>query len=168
MSMNMIRVVKSTLTNTTAVLRIDDLQRSVNIVEGTVQGTALGPTLCNFFFLPLLLQWKDKWSNIATVLQGKETHALTTSSMLHSFADDTTDTMSSKQHATQFACELCYMLDDFGQSMHASSSLNEKSKSVVLYIPAKKKENDKQTCDQKLCIDEAKTIWISFEDNAVY
>jgi hypothetical protein len=56
-SEKMIRVVQSTLKNTTAILHVEGEQRQVNIQEGTGQGTTLGPILCNLFLLPLLIQW---------------------------------------------------------------------------------------------------------------
>ena len=68
-SNKMIRVVRSTLAGSTAVLHVEGVRKEVEANEGTGQGTTLGPVLCNYFFLPLLLQWNRMWQNKATKLQ---------------------------------------------------------------------------------------------------
>ena len=57
----LIQAVQSTLENTTCTLKIGDETRQINMKEGTGQETVLEPTLCSFFFLPVLELWcQDK------------------------------------------------------------------------------------------------------------
>jgi hypothetical protein len=54
----MTRAAQATLKDTTCKMNIGGVVKVVNVKEGTGQGTTLGPTLCNFFFLPILLQFE--------------------------------------------------------------------------------------------------------------
>jgi len=62
----MIRAVKATLQNTECKMNVGGVEKTVQMKEGSGQGTTLGPTLCNFFFLPLLLQFEKKMAKVKT------------------------------------------------------------------------------------------------------
>jgi hypothetical protein len=65
----------------------------VNMKEGTGQGTTLGPTLCNFFFLPILLQFERNMAGSRTAAttpsegEGKSGNEIGT--FTYNFADGT-------------------------------------------------------------------------------
>ena len=64
----MIAAVKSTLKDTTCTMTVDGVTKTVNMVDGSGQGTTLGPMLCNMFFLPILQQWCKDMVDTSTVM----------------------------------------------------------------------------------------------------
>jgi hypothetical protein len=137
---HMINAVRSTLENTTAVLHVEGEQRTVLVHEGTGQGTTLGPTLCNFFMLPLLLHWQLTWTDRATVLH----HDMdkTTVSHLHNFADDMAIISATREDAERTASQLYEFLQGFLVDLHVATQHNPHSKSVVIHIPARPPQHD--------------------------
>jgi hypothetical protein len=164
-SEKMIKVIKSTLHNTTAILNVEGEQREIMIAEGTGQGTTLGPILCNFFLLPLLLHWQRLWSSRATKL--REVNGHTTDSFLHNFADDMAIITRSRSEAKATATQLHNYLQDFLVDIHVATPEQTKSKSVCLFIPANKHEIE-ESFNEPLMINEQKRYCINFVDQAKY
>jgi hypothetical protein len=65
----MIQAVQSTLKGTKCVLEVDGINTEVNMVEGSGQGTKLGPMLCNLFMLPILEQWMEHMQHVTPTMQ---------------------------------------------------------------------------------------------------
>ena len=164
-SEKMIRVVKSTLLNTTAVLHVEGEQREIDIREGTGQGTTLGPILCNLFLLPILLQWDKQWQKHATTLHtsdGKTAHSL-----LHSFADDTAVIVKDRNTATLIVTTIHAYLQDFLVNIHVATTDSEESKSVVIFVPANKQKKEEMNCASIMLAD-GKGSRINFVPKATY
>ena len=108
MDAKMIRAVKSALENTECRMNVGGVKKTVTMKEGSGQGTALGPTLCNFFFLPLLLQFEKKMSaavqtTATKMTEGKDDGEFST--FTHGFADDAYTLVGSHEDATVVARE---------------------------------------------------------------
>jgi hypothetical protein len=56
----MIKAAQSTLKGTVCELNVEGERRTVRMRQGSAQGTSLGPTLCLYFFLPILKLWVAK------------------------------------------------------------------------------------------------------------
>jgi hypothetical protein len=134
-SEKLIRIVQSTLYSTTAILHVEGEQREVRVQEGTGQGTTLGPILCNLFLLPLLLHWGALWTSSATKLKHPD-HDEVTDSFIHNFADDMAIITTSRAEAETTASKIYLYLQDFLIDLHVATPDIERSKSVVLFIPA--------------------------------
>ena len=132
----MIRVVCSTLKNAKSRLQVEGEERTVQMPDGTGQGTTLGPTLCNLFLLPILLLWDRTHTHLHTKLETKDKKV--TASCVHNFADDTAMIVGGKEEAEQTATEFFAYLNDFGLDLHAGTPSKPESKTVVLEILAKK------------------------------
>jgi hypothetical protein len=168
-SAKMIRVVRSTLEGSTAVIHVEGVQRDVRVMEGTGQGTTLGPVLCNYFLLPLLLHWEEKWASEATVMNHKNGHGddISTGTMLHSFADDIAIIVSTRQEAERVARRLYHFLQDFLMDLHVATPVIEQSKSVVLFFPSYDSEIELRR-ERPLTIDSRLGKTISFVSSARY
>jgi len=156
----MIRVVKSTLHNSTAILHVEGEQREVLIREGTGQGTTLGPVLCNLFLLPLLLHWEKEWSPYATKLHHIDRDEIT-DSLIHNFADDTAIITKSRGEAEAVARKIYFCLQDFLIDLHVASPSVECSKSVAVFIPANVDVQEEDDCEP-LVIDPIREKKINF------
>jgi hypothetical protein len=131
----MIRVVQSTLHSTTAILHVEGEQREIHVREGTGQGTTLGPILCNLFLLPLLLHWEKIWTSSATKLKHQQ-QGKTTDSFIHNFADDMAIITKNRAEAETLAKKIYLYFQDFLIDLHVATPEIERSKSVVIFIPA--------------------------------
>ena len=166
----MIRVVKSTLKDTTAILHVEGEQRRVDVKEGTGQGTTLGPVLCNLLFLPLLLHWEELWCDKATLLISKNASGdsmFTGSSLLHNFADDMAIIVKTRQEAEEISTDLYAYLQDFMIDLHVATPTIAQSKSVVLFVPANNGDTEIQQCEP-LNVDIAAGKTICFVNTARY
>ena len=133
---HMIEAAKSTLKDTDCILTVEGVQRCFNMEQGSAQGTALGPCLCLYFFLPILKLWveKVKHSTPSTyVLQDESETEVGTH--INNFADDTMMIVESEDAAKKKVCMFAEFIETFQVKMHKGTKANPKSKSVVIHIP---------------------------------
>ena len=140
-SEKMIRVIQSTLQTTTATMHVEGLQKQVDIIEGTGQGTTLGPILCNFFFLPMLKKWTEMWRDKATTFESSyDPETQKQNSCIHSFADDFAIILKTREDAEEVATLLYDFLQDFLIEIHVATPNEPKSKSIAMFFPANRED----------------------------
>ena len=138
----LIQAVQSTLEMTTCTLKIGDETRQINMKEGTGQGTVLGPTLCSFFFLPVLELWckdKAKCHTQMTVKEENEKRQTEISTFVNSFADDTGMITGTYEDTVEIVSQFPAYMESFGVPVHLAEGVGEKSKSTVVYVPTNSK-----------------------------
>ena len=161
----MINVVRATLLNSTCQMQISGIEKEVIMKEGSGQGTTLGPTLCNFFFLPLLQEFERKMMRIVpTVRASKEMGGHTFNAFTHNFADDTCMITDTIQDAETVAREFNTFMKQFKSKVHVATSTNPISKSIVVYYPATNVKNTQTT----LPVNADGSEWINFEKGSPY
>jgi hypothetical protein len=161
-------VVRATLEGSSALLHVEGIRREIMQEEGTGQGTTLGPVLCNFFLLPILLQWQDMWAGEATTLlhaDGTKVHSL-----LHSFADDTAIIAKTREAAERISKALHGYLQDFLLDVHVADHTTDISKSVVLLIPGRTRGGSATgSTNMKAPLKMGDgSCWINFVEKATY
>ena len=162
----MIRAVKATLENTECKMTIGGIEKTVQMAEGSGQGTTLGPTLCNFFFLPLLMQFERKMADVQTTAmqttEGHEDERFGT--FTHNFADDTCMLVGSHEDASRVAEEFNRHTRLFRSRVHVATDATPVSKSVAVYIPAKKGTT---RVHDRIWVNKEKTEWINYVEKSV-
>ena len=140
----MIRAVKATLDGTTCEMTVDGVTRTVEMKQGSAQGTSLGPTLCLYFFLPILELWQTKMerARITTTATtrnetGQEVHFDT---FMHNFADDTLMIVGTREHAVRVVRDFDKFISSFQVEVHKATTKEPKSKSVIIHFPATKQQ----------------------------
>jgi hypothetical protein len=116
----MIRAAKATLEGTSCRMNIGGVEKVVDMKEGTGQGTALGPTLCNFFFLPLLIQFEKMMEAQRTTARGKDEDEFST--FTHNFADDACMVVGSLDDAKRVALEFNLHVKKFRSRVHVATA----------------------------------------------
>ena len=159
----MIRAVKATLEGTSCKMNIGGIEKVVDMKEGTGQGTTLGPTLCNFFFLPLLIQFEKLMETRRTTARGEDEEEFST--FTHNFADDTCMVVGSLDDAKKVALEFNLYVKKFRSRVHVATAAVPKSKSVAVYVPAKTGEI---AATDRLYVNRDNTEWIDFADKSAY
>ena len=133
----MIRAAKARLNGTRCQMNVGGIEKVVDVKEGTGKGTTLGPTLCNFFFLPLLIQFEkmvDTQKTKATsTTQGRKDEDFGT--FTHNFADDACMVVGNLDDAKTVAKEFNLCVKKFRSRVHVATAAVPKSKSVVAYMP---------------------------------
>jgi hypothetical protein len=163
-SEKMIRVVQSTLRATSATMHVEGLQKQVHMIEGTGQGTTLGPILCNFFFLPMLRQWESTWKDKATIFE-RDPDRQQETSFLHSFADDIAIILKTREDAEEVSTALYKYLKDFLIDIHVATPTEPKSKSIAMFFPA---YGAYAAVEQPLIVNAAEHKSINFVHQATY
>ena len=97
---HMVAAARATLEGTTCELDVEGVQRTVQMRQGTGQGTTLGPVLCNYFFLPILASWGKLAAEQGRATFMGDNHTSRFSSFTSNFADDTTMICDSREAAT--------------------------------------------------------------------
>jgi hypothetical protein len=155
----MIRAVKSTLENIECKMNVGGVEKTVKMKEGSGQGTTLGPTLCNFFFLPLLMQFEKKMSTVQTtatkMMEGEDDGEFST--FTHDFADDTCMLVAAR--------EFNLYTKLFRSRVHVASEANPISKSVAVYIPAKLGGRQQHA---RTWVNAEETEWINYVHRSAY
>ena len=124
-------------------MTIDGIQKSVKMIDGTGQGTILGPLLCNLFFLPILELWCKDMEHLAPSMLSENEVKLST--FLSNFADDSAMMAGNENDMKLIVQRFPSYLSDFGVNVHTSELNNEKSKSSVIHIPATNEQAEKCT-----------------------
>jgi hypothetical protein len=130
----MIRAVKATLQNTECKMNVGGVEKTVQMKEGSGQGTTLGPTLCNSFFLPLLLQFEKKMAKVQTkaTLRKEGEDDIEFGTFTHNFADDTCMLVGTHEDASLVAKEFSLYTRKFRSKVHVATAANPISKSVAV------------------------------------
>ena len=140
----MIKVVKSTLLQSTCQMNVSGIEKDINMKEGSGQGTTLGPILCNFFFLPLLKDFQHKMKNIVphAYYYNNENEYKEIDGFTHNFADDTCMVTNTLQDAKVVALTFNTYMKSFKSKVHVATDANPKSKSVIVYYPVDEKDTE--------------------------
>jgi hypothetical protein len=139
----------------------------VNVKEGTGQGTTPGPTLCNFFFLPILLKFERNMAESRTTAttpsegEGKSGNEIGT--FTHNFADDTCTLAGTLGDACKVAKGYNLCLRKFRSCVQVATKEVPKSKSVAVYVPAKTETKCKQ---EKIFVNDDESQWIDFVETS--
>ena len=169
-STSMIQAVQSTLLNTTCTLNVGGETRKVDMKEGSGQGTVLGPTLCSFFFLPVLELWCQDKSHCATFLKPVKTNSakekeLGTNTFINTFADDTGMIAGSLRDVEEVVSQFPTYMQSFGVPVHLANQENTKSKSTVVFVPSNRKDIHKHK-GKRININEEE--WVNFVPSSRY
>ena len=163
----MIKAVQATLEGTVCKMNIGGVEKVVTMKEGSGQGTTLGPTLCNFFLLPILIQFeKDMKAQVTTAAiqeDGKADKVFST--FTHNFADDTCMVLGNLKDATTVAREFNLYTKKFRSRVHVANAAVPKSKSVVVYIPSK---TGRSPATNKIPVNADGSEWINFVNSSAY
>jgi hypothetical protein len=159
----MIKAVKATLKNSTCDMHIGGVRKQVTMKEGSGQGTTLGPTLCNYFFLPLLRNFETKMKHKTTFAIDHNDAKFDTTT--HSFADDTCMLLSNLEDTKYVAQEFNLYAKQFSSKVHVATADAPHSKSVIVHIPALK---NPVTHTEHIFVNKEKTEWIDFVKSSSY
>ena len=109
------------------------------------------------------------WKAESTVLFHKDVNDndVSTTTMLHNFADDTAVIVSNREEAERIAGQLYHYLQDFLVDLHVATPDIQKSKSVVLFLPAHVSQKEILQ-ERPLCIDPILKKSIAFVPSARY
>ena len=164
---HMIDAVKSTLHETTCSMVVDGIPKTINMIDGSGQGTTLGPMLCNFFFLPILKLWINDMADVAPHLTSADGQQIST--FISNFADDTAMMVSTFSDMELIVKRFPIFLRDFGVEVHTSTSHNEVSKSSIIHIPANVSQSTNCACEPvPIANPDGITTWVTFQKSARY
>ena len=159
----MIQAVKATLKNSKCNMNIGGVKKEVTMKEGSGQGTTLGPTLCNYFFLPLLYTFEKRMKHKATF--ACDENGLRFQTMNHSFADDTCMLLNNREDTEIISREFNIFAKKFSSKVHVATSEQPISKSVIVHIPA---NNKTKAHTEKVFVNIEQTEWIDFVTSSPY
>jgi hypothetical protein len=144
-------------------MNIGGVHKVVVMKEGSGQGTTLGPTLCNYFFLPLLITFEKKMRARATfAYDSNETRFVT---MNHSFADDTCMLLNNFEDTKTISKEFNQFAKLFSSKVHVATEVNPRSKSVIVHIPA---TSTSHTHNERVYVNDDNSEWINFVTSSPY
>ena len=169
-SPKMIEAVQSTLHNSSCELRVDGEKANVTMKDGTAQGSTLGPTPCNLFFLPILLLWQKKLmnKNPPTVqTENGDGTVCDTHLPIHNFADGTLIIAASRSAAEEVARDFISCLQDFQMQAHKGTPSKPKSKTVVVHFYSSAAARD-ATDHSPMLMDPNGNEFVNFESSVVY
>jgi hypothetical protein len=167
----MIRAVQSTIEGTTCELHVDGEQGEANMADGTAQGSTLGPTLCNLFFLPMLALWetehrKRQHPEILLPCDNSD-DKLKVPVHMHNFADDTLLITTSRAEAERAVKEFTKHLEAFQMRVHKGTTANPKSKSMIAHFYSTLDEKE-EADHSPVCTAEDKSEFVNFATETVY
>jgi hypothetical protein len=142
---NMMGCLKNMYEQTAAIMVVDGVSKTVDIKQGTGQGSVLGPKLFAFYMLgileviereTILLKSSLKYNN-DEVMTGRQHTELgdDVDSYLFGFADDTALIFNSKEDLQCGTQKIISIFEMVGLGVHTATGDNSDSKTSAMFIP---------------------------------